>query len=61
MFLTPSFKLEEPNVISTLRKNKEGICAMHKCEQPVYKNYRLCKEHLAWYGAKNEDSILPNN
>ena len=42
--LTPNFSCEEPNIISTRKKNKEGKCCFHDC------NNLLSKEEYHYMG-----------
>ena len=47
-----NWTLSEPNLESAAKKNKQGICAMHNCENPLgdppacgYLGTKVCDEH----------------
>ena len=48
--LIPDFSMSEPNMVSARRKNEEGICAMHECDNklsdpPAYGfGFKICNE-----------------
>ena len=33
--LRPSFKMGEPNIASATRRNKDGLCACHACDNKL--------------------------